>query len=355
MKILYVIEGISAKGGLERILTDKMNVLSGDSDMDIALMTVWKDDKESAYPLSGRIRRFCLEVPRPKSVMGMACAMPRVLCRYNRAVRRATPDVVVYFRAIGATLAAFSTWRGRSVFEAHLARQHNNHTWLYPLMERRVDVVVCLTRQDAENYPHAARVEVIPNFTRQECDALPEEREEHRHCVFVGRLSPEKDPLHLLTLWQKIWQKNPGWTLDIYGEGELEDRVRESVARMGLDDSVVMHGVTDDVSRIYAGADILLLASRTEGLPMVIIEAMRCGLPVVSTDCPHGPADMITNGENGFLIPMDDDEAYVSAVSVLMNDAALRRRMGARAQESSRRYGMDAIVQRWKDLFGGLK
>lgn len=350
MKILYVIEQPAAKGGLERILTDKLNALSEDDRFDVTLLTVW-NAAAPVYPLSPKVGRVCLSVPRPSSSLGMMAALPCVLHRYNSEVRRISPDVVVCFRAIGALLAVCSFRRGKCVFESHLARCYCNHRWLYPLMERRVDAVVCLTRGDALNYKAVARVEVIPNFTPIPFLRPSDVHRGHRRCVFVGRLSPEKDPMRLLRLWQKIVARMPGWTLDIYGCGELEGRVNEAVRSSMLSESVRLHGFTTDVSGVYARADMLLLTSRTEGLPMVIIEAMRCGVPVVSTDCPYGPSDLVQHGRTGMLVPPGDDEAYTDAVCRLMQDTRLRETMGREAVEYSRRYCEAEIMSRWKHFF----
>jgi glycosyltransferase involved in cell wall biosynthesis len=248
-------------------------------------------------------------------------------------------------------LTAFSSWKGYTVFEAHTARPHSNHRWLYPFMERKADAVVCLTKGDAMNYPKARRVEVIPNFTDVVNMDSPKSSSSQNSCLFVGRLSPQKDPLRLLCMWKDIVAKHRNWVLDIYGTGELEERVRAEIARLGIDNSVKMHGYTKDMAQVYAGAEMLLLCSHTEGLPMVVMEAMRYGLPVVSTDCQYGPADMIENGKNGFLVPQNDDEAFVNAVSALMGDEALRKRMGERARKTSARYSREAIVERWKKMF----
>jgi glycosyltransferase involved in cell wall biosynthesis len=152
-------------------------------------------------------------------------------------------------------------------------------------------------------------------------------------------------------MWKDIVAKHPNWVLDIYGTGELEERVRVEIARLGIDNGVIMHGYTKDMAQVYAGAEMLLLCSHTEGLPMVVMEAMRYGLPVVSTDCQYGPADMIENGKNGFLVTQNDDEAFVNAVSALMGDEALRKRMGERARKTSVRYSRETIVERWKKMF----
>lgn len=354
MKILYVIEHISAKGGLERIVIDKMNALSEDEALDVTLLTIWKDTDRPAYPVGPRVGQACLGIPRPGSLLGMMGALPRVLHRYNREVKCQAPDIVVYFRAMGALLAACSTWKGRSIFETHSARQYCNHKWLYPWMERKVNAVVCLTQDDARHYFHAARVEVIPNFTSMTCPPSAGACRSNRRCSFVGRLCPEKNPMRLLGLWKEIASRMPGWTLDIYGSGELEERMKEEIRWSALSETVTMHGFAEDVSRIYAETDILLLTSLTEGFPMVIIEAMRCGVPVVSTDCPCGPAEVIENGKTGMLVPLDDDPAYVDAVCRLMRDTGMRERMGREAVECSRHYCVPEILARWKTLFADL-
>lgn len=348
MKLLYVIEHISTVGGLERILIDKMNAMAAEDGFDVVLMTIWQDESRPAFPLDKRVEQVCLGIRRPKLGTGWLVSVPKVLYIYNKKVRAIAPDVVVHFRAMGAMLTVFSSWRGYTVFEAHTARQFSNHRWLYPLMERRADVVVCLTSGDAKNYSRAKRVEVIPNFARtsHEASIVRENR-----CLFVGRLCPEKDPLRLLRLWKEIVGRHPSWKLDICGEGELDKGVRAEIVRLSIEDSVQMHGHVSDVSRMYAQSAMLLLCSQTEGLPMVLIEAMRNGLPVVSTDCPYGPADIVENGANGFLLPMNDDTAFVDAVSVLIEDDVLRKDMGRKAFESSARFSREVIIRRWIELF----
>lgn len=351
MKLLYVIEHISTIGGLERILIEKMNALAADDGFEIVLMTVWQDDNKPAFPLDKRVGQVCLNVRRPKISLGMLTAIPRVVSRYNKLVRTISPDVVVHFRAIGAMLISFSLWRGYTVFEAHTTRVFSNHRWLYPIMERRVDAVVCLTKQDAENYTRAKRVKVIPNFSPIHNYGSFDSTVTKRRCLFVGRLCPEKNPLKVVRLWRDVVEKHPDWTLDIYGTGELENYVRMAIREFGVVDKVVMHGNTHDIVSAYAKGSILLLASRTEGFPMVLIEAMQCGLPVVSFDCPCGPRDIIQNGENGFLVNQDDDAAFVKSVSMLIENHSLRERMGRMALETSLVYQKDAIIDCWKEFF----
>lgn len=352
MKLLYVIEHISTVGGLERILVAKLNALAAEPGHEVVLMTVWSDDAPPAFPLDSRVVHVCLGVRRPASALGMMASMPRVIARFNRMAREISPDITVHFRAVGAMLAVFSRRQGRIVFETHSARQHCNHRWLYPLMERRADAVVCLTGADAGNYSRASCVEVIPNFTDMKPVVSAGQRDYGaRRCVYSGRLCAEKDPLRLLRLWRNIVASHPDWTLDIYGTGELESEVIAEVEALGISSSVTMHGNVADMAAAYGHGSILLLTSRTEGFPLAIIEAMRCGMPVVSMDCPYGPAEIIRDGVNGFLVPQTDEAAFVHCVSSLMDSEALRQRMGMQAASDSTRYSADAVIGRWKTFF----
>lgn len=348
MKLLYVIEHISTVGGLERILIDKMNAMAAEDGFDVVLMTIWQDENRPAFPLDRRVEQVCLGVKRPRYSLGWLASVPKVLYRYNNKVRAIAPDVVIHFRAMGAMFTAFSSWKGYTVFEAHTARNYSNHRWLYPLMEHRADVVVCLTNGDAKNYSKAKRVEVIPNFVTT-CPVPSCERV--NRCLFVGRLCQEKDPLRLLRLWKEIVGRHPGWQLDICGEGEMDKDVRVEIERLSIVDSVRVHGHVSGISKMYAQSAMLLLCSQTEGLPMVLIEAMQNGLPVVSTDCPYGPADIINDGENGFLVPQNDDDAFVDAVSLLIGNDLLRKNMSVKAQESSAMFSKENVICRWKELF----
>ena len=233
MKLLYVLEHISTVGGLERILIDKMNAMAAEDGFDVVLMTIWQDENRPAFPLDKRVEQVCLGIERPQNSLGWLASVPKVLYIYNNKVRAIAPDVLINFRAMGAMLTAFSSWKGYTVFEAHTARHYSNHRWLYPFMEHRADVVVCLTNGDAQNYAKAKRVEVIPNFVTT--SSAPS-CERGNRCLFVGRLCQEKDPLRLLRLWKEIVGRHPGWHLDICGEGVLEKDVRAEIERLSIVD-----------------------------------------------------------------------------------------------------------------------
>ena len=158
MKIVYCIESICTKGGMERIIIDKMNWLSENTSHEIILMTIWKhhDSNISAFPLNDKIKVVELNIPKGLYLLA--------IWRFNRTIQKLNPSWCIMFHALGALLSICTTWKGRLLYESHTPLFSMNHQWLYPLMMRRVHSIVCLTKGDAANFNSAKRVSVIPNF-----------------------------------------------------------------------------------------------------------------------------------------------------------------------------------------------
>jgi glycosyltransferase involved in cell wall biosynthesis len=170
--------------------------------------------------------------------------------------------------------------------------------------------------------------------------------------VAAGRLSTQKGFDLLLAAWEPVAAARPGWQLRIYGRGHLRDSLEATIAARGPGAAVSLMGVTHDIGSALAGGSVFVLSSRHEGFGMVLIEAMSKGLAVVSFDCPHGPADIIDDGRDGLLVPAGDVEALSAALLRVIDDEALRRRLGAAGVESAQRYDRTEITARWEDLLG---
>jgi glycosyltransferase involved in cell wall biosynthesis len=172
--------------------------------------------------------------------------------------------------------------------------------------------------------------------------------------VAVGRLTPQKGFDLLLRAWVPIARSHPGWTLRIYGAGPEKARLEAQVDELGLGGKVALMGRTSRIGEAYAEGSVFVLSSRREGLPMVILEAMSKGLPVVSFDCPTGPAETVATGENGVLLPDGDVPALSAALAEVIEDGELRIRLGRGALATAARYDQEVIGKQWVELIDDL-
>jgi glycosyltransferase involved in cell wall biosynthesis len=147
---------------------------------------------------------------------------------------------------------------------------------------------------------------------------------------------------------------HPGWQLRIYGRGSLHGELTALIGRLGLTGRARLMGFSADLPQQLATGSVFAMSSRFEGFPMVLLEAMGCGLPPVSFDCPTGPGDIISSGRDGLLVPPRDVAALAAALEKMITDPALRRSAGLAAHRTVQQYSADRISQRWEDLFAEL-
>ena len=340
MRIVYVIEKMSGIGGMERIITDKMNYLVRHTNHEVVMLLLWHDELPVAYPLDERVKIVRMDVPYLHKI--------KALFSFRKTIRKINPDITIYTWVMGAFLAAFSGWKGKCIYEAHRARPTMKHQWIMSLMERKVDAVVTLTQQDAKEYPHAKFVTLIPNFTSLHVEK-PSDCSS-KHCVSIGRLIEVKDFSRLLDIWKSVVEKHLDWHLDIVGEGPEREALQQKIERLGLSSNVTLHKATSDVLPFYLNSSIYLMTSRFEGLGIVLIEALTCGLPIVSLDCDYGPRHIIENDVTGKLIHYNDDEAMVNAICELIENQEKRQEMGRAALQASISYQPKSIMEKWMKL-----
>ncbi|PIG91488.1 glycosyltransferase family 4 protein [Gloeocapsopsis sp. IPPAS B-1203] len=169
--------------------------------------------------------------------------------------------------------------------------------------------------------------------------------------VAMGRLTYQKGFDLLIAAFQKIAAQFSDWQLIILGEGELRQELETYVDKLGLSHQVVLPGAVNNPFAILRQAKFFAMASRFEGFPMVHGEALACGLPVISTDCPSGPREIIRDRIDGILVPNGDVTALAMAMQHLMTDEAARQQLANRAPEVSTRFSLDSAMRQWEALF----
>ncbi|MDX2605813.1 glycosyltransferase family 4 protein [Streptomyces caniscabiei] len=221
-----------------------------------------------------------------------------------------------------------------------------------------LDAYVTVSEADAAQYRAAlpgvtTTIVCVPNGVQ--APAVERSTLDSRVVVAAGRLIPIKRYDRLVNAFAKVAADHPGWTLRIYGRGPQKENLRQQIDRLGLHDRVFLMGAVSPIETEWAKGAVAAVSSDMESFGMTIVEAMHCGVPVVATDCPHGPGEIITHGEDGILVPLDGDvDAYADALNRVVGDEALRARLGKQALVKAETYAPAVIARRYESLFEEL-
>lgn len=366
MKLIYLIAGTYRPAGMERVLSLKARWLGRDNE--IVIVTTDQRGREPVFGL-GEFRRIDLginyEETNGRNFLVKAVAYVFKHLRHRRLLTRVLmdekADVVVSMFNNDVDFVPLVRDGSRKVLEVHFSRFKKlqyGRKGLWGLADRvrsrrevfhasRFDRFVTLTEEDKSyweaDYARAglkSNIVCIPNartFTFESPAPLT-----GHQVLAAGRFSHQKGFDMLLRAWEKM--DTEGWTLRIAGGGDIPGNLPANV----------IAGPSEDMKKEYLDSSVFVLSSRYEGFGMVLVEAQAAGVPMVSFDCKCGPSEIITDGEDGFLVRTGDIDALAEKVQVLMRDGQLRQRMGAAAFRNSARFDEAGIMSSWTELFKEL-
>lgn len=374
MKIIYCIAGTCHSGGMERVLANKANYLTGHG-YEVVIVTTDQRGLPPFFPLDGQIRCIDLginyEENNGKSFANKLLHYPLKQYRHQKRLaailKREKPDITVSMFCNDAGFITRINDGSKKVLEIHFSkfkRLQYNRKGLWRLADlwrskqdektvRRFDKFVVLTEEDKGYWGNLPNTTVIPNantFATSQAAAL-----ENKKVIAIGRYTYQKGFERLIEAWNILSPGFPGWKLDIIGNGEERDKLQDLIHAYHLDGQVTLVSPTKSIDKVYLDASVLVMSSRYEGLPMVLLEAQAFGLPIVSFACKCGPKDIVANGETGFLVEENDIEGLARQLVKVMKDKNLRKQMGRKAKEASLRYAEDAVMAKWTALFDSLK
>ena len=370
MKILYVFRSLAMWGGIERILVDKMNHLVTMYGAEVYMLTSDQGSHSIPYMTEEDVHvedmgiRFHQQYQyKGLKRLWMAWLLHhRFEQRLKKKIAAIRPDVIVAVATDHASSLVKVKGRVPLVVESHSICQRTLHSnrFLHQYFDRRLQMalyrskaIVALTEGDAQEWRklYGSRVRVIPNVvhlnTTGQLSTL-----QQRRVIFVGRFDYQKQVLNVIRIWKHVFSRHQDWELHIYGGGDQQKEAEMQALLAHANISI--HPPTPDIFSRYLESSILVSASLFEPFGLVLPEAMSCGLPVVTYDCPYGPASIITDGEDGFLINQGDEQQFAERLSLLMDEEPLRRQMGQKAAISAQRFSAERVMPVWKDLFEEL-
>lgn len=373
MKLVYIFSSFAAKGGTERIFCDKMNWLAEVAGYEIVFVTYEQGNHPFAYPLSNKIRHVDLNtrffttgtMPLLKRIR-FKFTMPRLFkYRLRKLLDEIQPDVVVSTTYALFLFREILSQPYRHVVESHvcyyqllLQKKFTHISWLDRKIARhllemlkRCEKVVVLTHKDAACWKGYDNIEVIHNVVTNYPEKITDVADRPKRIIAVGRLHAQKGFDLLIQSWQLIAARHPDWQLVVYGHGGDLQKLQQQLEKAGLTSSMTFAGATDNIYKEYQDSAFYVMSSRYEGWGLVLVEAMSCGLPCVSFDCPYGPSDIIRDGEDGLLVENGNIQQLAEKMELLINNKELRERLGVRARLNAARFTSDNIMPQWTKLF----
>ena len=358
---------------MERVLANKVNYLAKHG-YEITIVTTDQKDRKSYFQMDSTVRHIDLGINYTDDLdKGFLVRIGAILTknilhkrRLKQVLNKVSPDITISMFDNDASFITNFKDGSKKVLEIHFSRYKRlqyGRRGIWKLIDsfqnkldiytvKKFDRFIVLTEEDKGYWGNLSNIEVIPNANSFETES--QASLENNQILAIGRLDYQKGFDNLLHIWSKINHKFPNWKLNIYGKGPLKSDLQNLIKSLNLHNSVSLNKPVKDVRSIYKSHSILVLTSRYEGLPMVLLEAQVCGLPVVSFACKCGPRDIIRDGINGFLIPEANFDLFAHKLGILMGDESLRKKMGNQAFENSERFSVNGIMKKWIELFNSI-
>lgn len=380
MRIVYIINSLSYKGGAERIISEKMNYMATHWGYDVSIITCYQfpETMPNSYYLSDKVRQINLCINShiqykygyPKRLWYKRYYSHLLRFKLEEAVNSVNPDILIGLGYTTADVVCQLKCKAVKIIESHEARIYTKRFYLYEknsifqkfyyklsrrkylnTIDKKADVVVTLTKGDALNWKKAKRVETIPNFSTMPISKLSDC--ESKRVIAVGRLEWQKGYDRLIDIWTIVTKKHPDWQLDIFGEGDLELELKKDIKEAKLS-NISIHPYTNNISKEYATSSICVLTSRYEGFSLVLLEALRHGVPCVTFDCPYGPKDLVDHEKCGYVIDNGNIGLFAERLCYLINNHEIRKKFSEAAVNKAYSYQVDTIMNQWKLLFESL-
>ena len=384
MKIVFLCNNFKSLNGVERVWSQKLSLLAEQKEYNVYLITYNQYGDPLSFPISENVHHIDLATRYISrcSFHGIYQYIDRYKSerffrkKLNDALESLSPDIIVCADLHVSDLKAvlFSSVHAVRIVECHCGRSayfediNKYNSFLTRLKERilkkqllsairKFDKIVVMTEAERMEWNLKDKVVNIPNMLVTYPEQEPDRPHAQKRVISVGRYAYQKGYDILLESWRLVEKTHPDWSLHIYGshDGGVGDykRLQEHVDDYKIG-NVFLHQSTNDIYSCYAESDFYVMSSRFESFGLVLIEAMSCGLPVISFDCKYGPKSIIQKGETGMLVPQGDIKEMAKAICLMIENDEGRQRMAVNARQESKKYHLQNIMPIWHEFYESL-
>jgi len=359
IKLLYITNGIKDPAGLERVLSVKASYLADELAYEVHILTLNNNGAAPFYQFSDKI------IYHDVFVGGNPFRyIKSYLSGIKAAINSIRPDIILVCDdgLKGFFLPLLLGKPCPMIYERHVSKLielGENPTLIKKIavsvkfffmqqLGKTFDQFIVLTPDNTKEWP-MRNVRVIPNplsFYPSESSTLTAQK-----VIAVGKHSLQKGYDRLLQGWVEVQQVHPDWQLEIYGKFDERYRLKELAQSLQVNTTVTFFSPVADIQAKYLESSIFVLSSRFEGFGMVLIEAMACGVPCVTFDCPYGPADIVAHQEDGLVVKNNDIQGFANAIKQMIKSQELRDSMGKAAKQNVKRFLPEVVMPQWDALF----
>lgn len=355
MKICFLIYSLGS-GGAERAITGLANYWAKEHQVTIITLV------ESApfYKLQREVElKYCLK--KTKEITTTFSSLLDGLKRLRRLIiflKEARTDVLLSFMH---TSNIYSIWACKLLgIPCIISERANHNVYQLPKIHKKLrnfsypyaNTLVVQTLGNKifyEKYFKTLPIKIIPNAVSTDFKTKKKSKKQNESMILnVGSFKDGKAQDLLIRAFAKL--ENKDWKLIFLGKGPNLENFKKLSRELEVAGHVEFRGVQKNVASYYNQAQLFVFTSEHEGFPNALLEALYFGVPSISTNCPHGPADMITDGENGFLVPVGDVDVLAEKMELLMNSEALQEKFRNNALKSTQKYEMEAIAHKWMEV-----
>ena len=370
MKIIFSTDQIYLHGGLEKVMAQKANYFSEVLNYEVYILTTEQNNKPSCYRLNPDIKLIDININYNRSKSYLTAENLKKIFRHyycwNRMIKNIKPDVlIVCNQAFDMYWVPFRFSKISKIREFHSSRYFEQLTRINgsvfqkikfkvtDFVESKFDKIIVLNK-DEQKFYKTKNTYVIPNpVVKQHLKA----ELVNKNAIAAGRIVPVKNFENLIDVWRLVANEEPDWQLHIYGQGDENSicALQNRIKLMHLEQNIFIKNPTENIINTMLDYSMYVLTSHTECFPMVLLESLSVGLPIVSYDCPTGPSNIITNGIDGFLVDNKNTVQLTEKIIELIRNSDKRQLMGELAKKSSDKFILEEVMQKWVDLFSQLK